>query len=113
MPFTIKCDETGNVQKEDVLTRYCSPEMDQVCVRFLKSLMFGHAQSKKVGQAVLDRPTLQEEGYQLPLKQNKTVWHCVNQLFTECRLTDTVSFIPCHSSLVAYIWFIMPFERTL
>ena len=26
MPFTIKCDETGNVQKEDVLTRYWSPE---------------------------------------------------------------------------------------
>ena len=100
MPFTIQCDETGNVQKQDVLIRYWSPEMNQVCVRFLKSLMFGHAQSKKVGQAVFDRLTLQEEGYQLPLKQNKTVWNCVNQHFTECRLPDTVSFIPCNLHLV-------------
>ena len=90
MPFTIKCDETGNVQKEDVLTRYCSPEMDQVCVRFLKSLIFAHVKRKKVGQAILDRPTLQEEGYQLPMKQNKTVWN-----------------------LVTYMWSIMPFERAL
>ena len=45
--------------------RYWSEQSNQIEVRFVKTLYFGHAKGADVSKGILD--TIQEEGYQIPL----------------------------------------------
>jgi hypothetical protein len=47
-----------NIKQMDILIRYWSEEKDQVVVRFLKSLAFGHSKAAQVAPLILS--TLQE-----------------------------------------------------
>jgi hypothetical protein len=110
--FTLQYDETCNSQNKkqcDLLLRYWSEDTGQICVQFLKSLMFGHAKGKDVAAAILE--TLNEEGFQLPLKQllslgsdgpnvNKTIWTAINEHLKESALPGMLPFISCSLHVV-------------
>lgn len=110
--YTLQYDETGNSQNRkqcDILVRYWSEEMGQVCVRFLKALFFGHAKGHVVGQAILD--VVLEDGFQLPLAQlislgsdgpnvNKTIWTFINEHMKKGGLPGMLAFIPCNLHVV-------------
>ena len=110
--YTIQYDETGNSQGRkqcDVLVRYWSEEKNEVSVRFLQTLFFGHAKGHDVGMKIVD--TLQEVGYQLPLSGlislssdgpnvNKTIWNTVNKVLVDEGLPGLMPFIPCNIHVV-------------
>ena len=55
--YTIQHDETGNSQgckQCDILLRYWSDEKNEVSVRFLQTLFFGHAKGHDVGMKIVD-----------------------------------------------------------
>lgn len=111
-PFTLQYDETANSQNRkqcDLLLRYWSDIKGEICVQFLKALMFGHAKGKDVAAAILD--TLQEGGFQLPLAQlislgsdgpnvNKTIWTLINEHVKASDEPGILPFIPCNLHIV-------------
>ena len=110
--YTIQHDETGNSQGRkqcDILLHYWSDEKNEVSVRFLQTLFFGHAKGHDVGIKIVD--TVQEVGYQLPLSGwislssygpnvNKTICNTVNKVLVDERLPGLMPFIPCNIHVV-------------
>ena len=110
--YTIQYDETGNSQGRkqcDILVRYWSEEKNEVIVRFLQTLFFGHAKGHDVGMKIVD--VLQEAGYQLPLSclislssdgpnVNKTIWNTVNKVLLDEGLPGLMPFVPCNIRVV-------------
>ena len=110
--YTIQHDETGNSQGRkqcDILLRYWSDEKNEVSVRFLQTLFFGHAKGHDVGMKIVD--TVQEVGYQLPLSGlislpsygpnvNKTICNTVDKVLVDEGLPGLMPFIPCNIHVV-------------
>ena len=89
--------------------RYWSQEKNEVSVRFLQTIFFGHAKGHDVGMKIVD--TLQEVGYQLPLSDlinlssdgpnlDKTMWNTVNKVLVNEGLPGLMPFIPRNIHLV-------------
>lgn len=110
--YTIQHDETGNSQGRkqcDILLRYWSDEKNEVSVRFLQTLFFGHAKGHDVGMKIVD--IVQEVGYQLRLSGlislssygpnvNKTICNTVNKVLVDEGLPGLMPFIPCNIHVV-------------
>ena len=106
-PFTVQFDETGNAQDKkqcDVLVRFWNEERGEIATFFLKSLMFGHAKSDTVSQAIID--TLAEEAYELPIQNlvslgsdgpnvNKSIWKLIDDHQKSLGAPGLVPFVPC------------------
>lgn len=110
--YTIQYDETGNAQGRkqcDILVHYWSKEKNEVSVRFLQTLFFGHAKGHDVATKIVE--ILQETGCQLPLSGlislssdrpnvNKTIWSTVNKALLDEGLPGLLPFIPCNIHVV-------------
>ncbi|KAG1669721.1 Transmembrane and coiled-coil domains protein 1 [Nymphon striatum] len=103
--YTIQYDETGTFQGRKqcyILIRFWSEE---ISVRVLQTLFFGHAKGKDVAKKIVD--PLPKAGYLLPLSRlmslssggpnvNKTIWNAVNQALLDGGLPGLMLFIPCN-----------------
>ena len=103
--YTIQYDETGNSQSRkqcDILVRYWSEEKNEISVRFLKTLFFGHAKGHDVEKQIVDM--LVETGFQFPLSGlislssdgpnvNKTIWSAINKVLLDQGLPGLLPFI--------------------
>ena len=133
--YTIQHDETGNSQGRkqcDILLRYWSEEKNEVSVRLLQTLFFGHAKGHDVGMKIVD--TVQEVGYQLPLSGlislssygpnvDKTICNTVNKVLVDEGLpglnaihplyhSRSAQCLPCrHKYLWRSIWGTSPSRR--
>ena len=106
--YTIQYDETGNSQGHkqcDVLVHSWSEEKNEISVRFLKTLFFGHVKGYDVAKKIVDM--LEETGFQLPLSGlislssdwpnvNKTIWSVINKVLLDQGLPGLLPFIPCN-----------------
>ena len=105
---TLQYDETGNSQGHkqcDVLVHSWSEEKNEISVRFLKTLFFGHVKGYDVAKKIVDM--LEETGFQLPLSGlislssdwpnvNKTIWSVINIVLLDQGLPGLRPFIPCN-----------------
>lgn len=121
LPFVVHYDETTQVQVHKQLNvhiRYWSGTRNEVCVRFFKAFLFGHAEGQKVADVIM--AGLEEEGIQvsnlLTLASdgpnvNKTIWRCVQKKLTEAGNKGLVDIGTCnihvvhnafHAALISY-----------
>ena len=92
-----------------IVVRYWSEEKNEISVRFLKTLFFGHAQGHDVAKKIVDMP--EGTGFQLPLSGlislssdgpnvNKTIWSPFNKVLLDQGLPELLPFIPCNIHVV-------------
>jgi hypothetical protein len=109
-PFVVEYDETTQAQIKKQLNiqiRYWSKMRNEVCVRFYKALMFGHAEGAKVASRIIE--TLQEDGIQLQNLSclssdgpnvNKTIWTHVQKRLTDAGHNGLIQIGSCNIHVV-------------
>lgn len=109
-PFVVEYDETTQAQIKKQLNiqiRYWSKMRNEVCVRFYKALMFGHAEGATVAGRMME--TLQEDGVKLQNLSclssdgpnvNKTIWMHVQKELTDAGHNGLIQIGSCNIHVV-------------